>query len=273
MGPVDDLRRVYNATLEHIRADQSKKHSHAWSDQAHFSAVRAAQEMSRLNQHPDLSEELFNETIKLGPEGEERETHPAEPAELRIGIDYFANLFQAVGCYISWLVWVRNSDTKSTASILPDEQTLQNYYHQEIPRDILESEPPFARLPDSASHQLGWSDVRLLYNTATRTIPAVIHVTNKKQLRESWWPNMWFQHEAKALRQARVRGKTNPQPISSDRIGGKVWYPGDHLQTLVSEANLGEGLHGAGAWSDQAKWISWEDSCHAYEPQLFDIPD
>ncbi|KAF2152158.1 hypothetical protein K461DRAFT_322248 [Myriangium duriaei CBS 260.36] len=266
LGPIEDLQRMFAITLQHIRDNFTKA-----SDQFYFAEVFGAQEEARLRNRPELLQAMWNDALsRRSNEGSQLASSPAQSSEFHIGLDHRSTLFQTVGMYQNFLMWAQTRYTTVSPRASEDERRLQAFYHQDLPSDIASSPPPFSTLRNASTSlsQTKWSEVNLLHNTVTRTIPVVIHFTSAKLLRGWWWEKdkgIWFSSQARALHEAyAARSMTAAQPLSSSRIDGKTWYAGGQMQAPSSNAS-----QGAGVWSDQGQWLTWEATCQRFEEEFY----
>ena len=134
--------------------------------------------------------------------------------------------------------------------------------------DITNSLPPFYKLPQNGPPRLTeWQDVSLFTNVYTGNPPAVIHHNahrnGMKSLRETWWPRVWFQQDARAL-----LGATIDAPISSVAVVGYnesqrvQWWPYEEW-----EGGKKKGL--AKVDSEPDGWVQFDDICRDYHEELF----
>ncbi|KAK5942280.1 hypothetical protein PMZ80_004843 [Knufia obscura] len=237
MGPVKDVRDVFIATLEKIRANHTEN-----SDQFYFANVFAEQSYARQPAEvPTLSEE---ETVEIPdiPDGQRTEYH--------IGIDYESALFQTVAFYEDYIAWVMYN--QSSDSMKSDHKHFNPYHHFALPEDLQDSSPldtlpeKGKRLATSHSSMLAealgsWSSLPLGVNTITKQVFPLIHFTGKKGYREMWWHRNWFYP-----------------------------YAGDLLRHKQS---LEEGVGDAWTAGQEVKVIPWSSLCGRYEEYLFGQAD
>ncbi|GAM89167.1 hypothetical protein ANO11243_072030 [Dothideomycetidae sp. 11243] len=275
MGPVDDMARMYQAVLDHIKDDPIKDFNHKTSDQPHFDAVYVKQEQARLSQRPDILEGRYNDTLDMKFGGGERpKALDSGNHELHMGLDYGSSLFLPLLWQEPFLMWAKPSATESFPNASPDERKLLSYFHQPLPQVLQTSPRPFSKLNDTALARRDWSDVSLLHSVATRSIPPVIHFTIDS-LRDPWWEKLWFQDTAQAFRLARMReggaGQEKQRRISQSPIDERHWYNSEHISPSGDKGAAGQNysLPGAGVWTEEGKWVTWENTCGEYEQWLF----
>ncbi len=234
-----------------------------------------SQGYSRLVHRPDLLEQARSTPlgIELATPGvtfprSEPGAQLVEDSELHIGIDYKSLMFQTLAFYKQYLTFMRPVDSwKPARQLSRNSSIVTNQYAIELPDDIQKSRPPFEVL-QQADHGLdalpSWSQVELLYNTVTRTIPVVIHFTGtgEKKLREHWWQRMHFQKQARALREA--TGLSLNEPLSSEPIAGRTFYKAEPARSGDVASR-----RGTGAWTDDGRWLEWSVLCESCEDKLY----
>ncbi|KAI7176054.1 hypothetical protein KC324_g9942, partial [Hortaea werneckii] len=114
-----------------------------------------------------------------------------------------------------------------------------------------------------------WHDVDLLYNPITKQVPVIIHFTGEKQFRDIWWKKIWFQEHAAVLRESALNHQfLRQQEPMMDVIGGYRWFNAEPPE--VEDVKM-RGL--GGAWSDDGGWFSWRSLCHAFEEDIYRVPN
>ena len=164
IGPVGDLIKLFEATVDRIKNAQSG----VFSDQFHISNLFGRQELARymLNEWsparlmadpPSLKKEVWISDDYHGGGHFENITldvpylDPAEDHEFHMTIDYESQLFQINSYHWKYLDWFAyDHSTYDGRLALPDEintTTLRNSFdrqlHFDLPEDILASPPPF----------------------------------------------------------------------------------------------------------------------------------
>lgn len=257
MGPVREVRDVFEAAQRKIEENHVTD-----SDQYYFGIVQGEQSYKRriLKMEADQAKgrDISQMELWLRPKRPEKDI-PKLPAGTRteyyMGLDYESNLWQTIAYYDEYLTWVRhNISEQYTTGLTPWEYQFPNYI---LPDDLVH----FSRSPLSASARpndardanagmseelFSWSTVPLVVNTASMTIPPVVHFTGKKAYREIWWGRSWFYPHQKSMLEALWRRgpvKTGPHRDAS-----------------------------AGAWTLYNKtigWVDWEDGlCRPFERKL-----
>lgn len=262
LGSANDLREVFNATLEAIHTNHTTD-----SDQFYFANIFGEQEYARLSRKPELLEKA--KQVQYFDDEDESMGYRAEPdisnrkTEFHIGIDYYSLMFQTLAFWKQHMSWSRAMDSFNA----PSESSP---WRIPLAEDIQESMEPFEALKygmDTGSHPQ-WSEVDLAYNIITKQQPVLLHVTGnpgEKRYRGLWWSRLWYQAEAEKLRLASQN--MDMRKISDKEIGGYVWYNAEGDAEEV--AAVGKG----GAWTDRRGWLSWKRLCKPHEEEIYDVPD
>ncbi len=266
IGPVSEIRNVYEASSRLVR-----DHHVTDSDQFYFADVWGIQEFARLGLESNVIYPV-NVSIPSIEEGHRTEYH--------ISLDYDASLFQTVGYYDPFIIWLRYDGTLQAGK--PEGSPIPKLDHFELEKDILSLRPPLAaisspspqagkainmQLPHHATNvsPKGWKEMLLATNLITKHVPALIHMMMEKEYRVKWWKNMWFTPYARELK--RASSVEDDSPISEKPINGRMWYRAEGPVIKFPQ----ESSHGRrdGAWSDRGAWIPWSDLCGAHEEFLF----
>ncbi|KAJ1333007.1 hypothetical protein MN608_02997 [Microdochium nivale] len=257
MGPVREVRDVFEAALRKIEENHVTD-----SDQYYFGIVQGEQSYKRRllklqadqAQGKNVSEmELF--LLPKHPDKDIPKQVKGTRAEYYIGLDYESNMWQTIAYYDEYLTWVRHNISQHYISTMGDWNYQQPNYI--LPDDLVTLSPsPLAASERAGIHKSAithlsgelssWSTVPLVVNTASMTIPPVVHFTGKKAYREIWWGRSWFYpHQKVLLESLRQRG-----PVKT----------GPHRDAL------------AGAWTffdGKLGWVDWEDGlCQPFEAKL-----
>ena len=272
MGTLGDVRAIFEATMDFVQKNHTSD-----SDQWYLANLFAEQEYSRTLLQPRPS---FNKP----PKPEIPVIENGQKTEYHIGLDYESALFQTVGYYQKFISWLWFDAAKGEGQQL--SQSFTNSHGFELPEDILASSSPFSL--ESKSHwktvtpgdeesreaatklplRRKWKDLPLATNVVTKQIFAVIHFTFVKELRDEWWRKMWYYQHGKEMLLASAR---KPKAPTIDKpVQGRMWWnvEASHLADSGQVLKSTQGQKG-GAWSDQGKWIPWDDVCLAYEGLIF----
>jgi hypothetical protein len=262
MGPARDMRAMFSATMEVLRRKFDEDYEFRNSDQFYFQEMWTEQEIGRSMlkngtvEAPKIRDDVYGIVPEI-PEGQRTEFH--------VTLDYESDVFQTTAYYTEYLTWMSfNHSSPSTdrgsASVKRIDQTV-------LTEDISRSRPPFetAKMDGTIPAGKGWKDMMLGTNVITQQAFPLLHITNEKRFRESWWPNMWFYPHGKALLGAAKRTaiKLNSDTGVVTRARG-VSYVG--AKGSVNQKSNGQGL---GVWTDRNSYLSWDDVCNEYQEDLF----
>ncbi|KAF2083981.1 hypothetical protein K490DRAFT_69244 [Saccharata proteae CBS 121410] len=261
LGPLKDLRELFNGTQETIERNYDEENLDKDSDQMYMADLWAEQEYSRA---------LLDTTRNINDQGPADKFLPKIPTdrktEYHIVLDYDSELFQASAGYRPFLAWFKYD---RPAARKPEQQGMTLPYQIELPSDILDSRPPFASMDERPKKsesinipvEKGWKDLPLGTNVVSKQIFPIFHLTGDKRFRDLWWDRLWFFPWAESLLKAAVR-----QPrkmITATEDGRQWWNAEDGNVTNVARGDRG------GAWSDRREWLSWDELCSPYEDELF----
>ncbi|CAL3966825.1 unnamed protein product [Diplocarpon coronariae] len=275
MGPVGDVRQVFQETFSFIEANMSTS-----SDQFYFAHKYGEQEYARRLLQPEPFSAAEKESPGL--------VHPVAAArdqttELHMGIDHESLLWQVMGFFRPYLTWTTYSGSPSPLR-LPSSKTQQTYLShpayldRSLPADLAAARPPFsaalelrARGKTGASTtamdlptELSWADVKLGSNALTGHIFPLLHHTGPKWFRDEWWPRMWYYPYAEALLTAAASLEQAPIFPAGEVVGGRTWWPA----TPGVQMSVLRGVKG-GAVSDRGVWLGWEGLCGMHEKQIY----
>jgi hypothetical protein len=286
IGPVDDVKDIFRATLELIHTKHTTD-----SDQFYFANVFAAQEYGRRLLK---SVDPWN-----GTKGEDKdsvdwpEIAEGQRTEYFLGLDYEAVMFQTMAFfreYITWMTFEVKLPTVDTWSITQSKQhILQDdwYRTRVLPADVRQARGPFDDL--RASRRLAkrdevkqkkkiplgvsWQHLRLGANVISGQIFPLLHFTGDKSFREKWWPRLWFVSMGEELLEAAMVQRREEEQrlgsglISKRAIGGKTWWHGEVVGKDVPDT-INWGPKG-GAFSGTGAFLGWGELCSAHEKILF----
>ncbi|KAK3115095.1 hypothetical protein LTR53_005911 [Teratosphaeriaceae sp. CCFEE 6253] len=277
LGPAKDLRALFNATQVGIDRNWEKHKDTGYknSDQFYFAEVFGLQEWARLEKKADLRDHYKGMKYKYdwGNPRREGPELQLEKTEYHVGIDHSSVIFQSLAFWKPYLTWTRPASSWPTGHSGSNVGTDQAAYHVRVPQDILQSAPPYSHVAAAGAAD-SWAGVDLLYNTVTRQIPAVIHMTAEKQFRQIWWPRLWFEADAERLRIAAINDTAAAEQAAGrvaahgEVIGGYTWE--NAAPPEAEDVRLG-GINGA--WSDSAFWLTWRGICQEHEGILYNTTD
>jgi hypothetical protein len=262
MGPAKDMRAMFSATMEVLRRKFDEDYEFRNSDQFYFQEMWTEQEIGRSMlkngtvEAPKIKDDVYGIVPEI-PESQRTEFH--------VTLDYESDVFQTTAYYTEYLTWMSfNHTSPSTGSGIPSVKRIDQIV---LTEDISRSRPPFetAKMDGTIPAGKGWKDMMLGTNVITQQAFPLLHITNEKRYRESWWPNMWFYPHGNALLEAAQRRavKLNSDTGVVAHARG-VSYVG--AKGSVDQKSKGQGL---GVWTDRNSYLSWDDVCREYQEDLF----
>ncbi|KAF2135533.1 uncharacterized protein K452DRAFT_239214, partial [Aplosporella prunicola CBS 121167] len=267
IGPVKDMRRMMNATLDFISKTYKEDHGAKNSDQMYMADLWGIQEYARSLKDLDdsaLSRGPLDRRIPELPAGQETEYH--------ISVDYESKMFQTNAGMKDFTAWMKHDLDDWSA---PGEQQVAfQPYNVRLQADVANSRGPFAagkmgkaednRLPVNMS----WKDVPLGFNSITDQIFPLLHMTGNKAYIDLWWNRLWFHPHSEELLKASKAMPKGPVVKTED---GRSWLMAEEpgAKMALEKASNGEDGKG-GVWSDQGQWLAWNKLCSAVDQdQLF----
>lgn len=282
MGRAADVRAVYGVALQKALARNGNL-----GDQFIFAEILGEQEYQRETDRKSLqstggrwldwlsdrlgtSESPFsgnvtinNSTIQVG-----------QNYEYAVGVDYESKLFQVMTHSDADVVHVTYNDTDRLTQLQDQYDVLQTQPFS-LPVDVQRADPPYSyaapgnetedlkeriMLPFSAKlddidDEPSWYDVPLATNIYALTVPSLLHFNGDKSLLDTWWPLMWYSHDARALLRRYVRSGIGKNAARAAAAGGLNWW----------DTRGGRG----GVWTDQGTWLNWKDVCRRTEDAVF----
>lgn len=295
IGPVRDMRRLFEAAEHHMNED-----AHGGSDQGVLSDIIGIQEYARevmreqyFSEHPfrrltntlsglilgKNSYEKDREQV-LHPDIDQSRSVPNLPVlnttamrllEYGVGLDYqydFAHVTVFAPRDADWITFSQ-----------PETPSLYFNIHSthigKLPRDIAASRPPFeginlnrtANASESGvrpAHS-AWDQVPLNTHLWTGAVPVTVHHNawqdGMKDLREKMWGLLWWNQYGKEMLHAHVHGSKQPIAVQVHRSP----RGGAHTITEWWSPIVNKG----GAAMENGTWIEWEELCGKHEKKLF----
>jgi hypothetical protein len=256
LGPVKDLRRLFEATMDKVDKTWDPEFYGRNSDQMYLADVWADQEFVRMTSTgknatfplPDAVPDDVKPNI-FTPAPEDR-----KKAEQHMGIDYESRLFQTVALFYDVLQWA--TFDKPQTFVTKDEI---HQFSLKLPKDVEQSKAPYRALSswgwgNAWLKRKSWKDVPLGINTVTRNMFPIIHFTGFKNYRDEWWDRMWFFPLAEKL----LKAKPDRSVITT--IEGVEWVP--YLPYGKQSAR-------EDVWADQGELLKWDGLCGEHESALY----
>jgi hypothetical protein len=269
MGPVGDVRDVFNATLDLINTNHTTD-----SDQFYFSNIFADQELSRRLFQPDPFGDVEGLDISWPA------VEPTKKTEYHIGLDYEGLLFQTMAFFRPSITFMTFDGSPKPPSSPPSEPqkllSTEVYYDKVLPKDLAKARRPHPAAPEPGIQFIAddsdksrfpltasWKDVSLGINAISSNIFPLLHFTGPKWFRELWWDRMWYSQNAEELMIASWQNRRSN--IADTLIRGKIWRTADFEQGDVVAVTRDQG----GALGDQGAYLPWQELCGEHEPILF----
>lgn len=270
MGPIGDVRKVVDATMDEIAATYDINFWQSDSDQYYLSNVWGRQEYWRSLQIANGSEVQGGPLDRIIPEkiGELQDT------ELHMAIEYDSSLFQPKAGNEPFMGYLQYNNEDFSSHVHVDifglgEKFVPFPVH--MPNNVgaalmkLYNSIPDAHPGASAEHWLRM--VHLGTNFVTKQIYGLWHCTGPKEFIDGEYPKMWFYPFVKSLLKESVRSSQRGDLISSKLIDGRKWM----AKSFYPKEGELEDEYG-GAWSDEVaggKFLRWKDLCGPHEGILF----
>lgn len=279
IGPVRDMRRMFEATLERIEKLYDPGDEWRDSDQKYMSDVWGVQEYSRSIKELELyfHGDVYPTDVVPEPKSDKRipELEPDQHTEFHIGIDYRSSLFQTnAGSehYVEYLTYNATSNGTSvggrpSAWVTRDVSSgSHNFkpYRIFLPNNLVSS---IMRMFRSIAHAVEdiplITEIALQTNIVTRNVHGLFHYTGDKDHMDDVWAKMWFYPYGRELFEAALKSlNANHTIVIAD---GRRWV---HAHT-IPEFSEEEGSRAAGALDDNMNWLTWEEICQGDESRLF----
>ncbi|OAA39172.1 hypothetical protein NOR_06432 [Metarhizium rileyi] len=270
MGPVGDMRKVIDATLDEIAATHDVNFWQSESDQYYLANVWARQEYARSKQIANGSEIEGGPLNRIVPE----RISELQETELHMAIEYDSALFQTNAGndpFLDHLQYNGKHYTSRVRSGLFGQGKELVPYTVQMPNNVRSG---LARLYDSipeahpgASTGKWLQRAHLATNLVTKQIYGIWHCTGVKETIDEEYRTMWFHPFVKNLLKESVRSSQRGDSISSSLIDGRKWLP--KLSYPKDKQLAGEF---GGAWSDEEadnKFIPWKELCGEHEGLVF----
>ncbi|OQE19813.1 hypothetical protein PENSTE_c014G07717 [Penicillium steckii] len=274
IGQAADLKLIYDEIL-HVVEQRHKKHGDYQALTQMYGRQEVVRELERRRTINGAKEWLYNmigisDASNLTGISVRLET--GHRYEYGIGVDYKSELFFNQHMSRADVEWHRFGNiTKSsmlqaqfgvpreTRMLLPpDIATLPNPFNQTRLAKQQTSGPEWNSTLDKlpSMHDHTWSDLPLMTNPHSASVPVLAHMNGDSKLRNAWWEKMWFFPWGRALLRKYVRSSQGFEAAQSSLLGGQDWW----------DMRGGRG----GLWTDDANWITLSEVCEGQERDLFD---
>ena len=203
--------------------------------------------------------------------------------EFGIGLDYSSRIFFTMNRAHQDAEWIWFNDTRSLETAqarhgIPHPRSLvmsldlqrahspfsleSTSLHQETSSEST-STVQETNLPDPLDHD--WTNVPLVVNVHSRKISPILHFGDAEPSLDVSWRRMWFHPWSKLLMQKSI--ETPPTMLAKER--SLLPKTGGHEPESFWNMATATG----GAWTDDGRWVTWENLCHAYEDDIFDTTE
>ncbi|UNI23632.1 hypothetical protein JDV02_009439 [Purpureocillium takamizusanense] len=270
IGPVDDVRRLIDATMDEIDATHNPEYEFRESDQYYISNVWARQEYWRSKTAAKGGEVPGGPPDRVIPD----KRSDGQDTEFHASIEYESALFQTKAGYEPFIGYLQFNESGLAATMNVDMFGLGDKFAPftiPMPENVHSALTKlYDSIPEAHPGQLSsdWiRTVNLGVNYVTKHIYGLWHCTGPKEFIDREYPTFWWYPFVKSLLKAAVRSSQSNDLITSRPIDGRMWvaktrYPDD------------EALHEeyGGAWSDEVPggmFVPWSQVCGPHEELLF----
>lgn len=268
LGPVDDLRKYIDATMEEIEATYDPEYEFKESDQYYMSNVWGRQEYWRSKQALDGGEVTENQEREI-PE----KRKPDQETEYHVGIEYESALFQTKAGNDPFLGFrpfdQKGMETKVEKDIFHEGENFKSY-NIRMPANVLAALNRLYEAVPEVHNGIPASEwirkVDLGVNYITKHIFPLWHCTGPKDQIGNEYRRMWFYPYAHSLLKASAKAADAGEPISEQTIDGRRWVQSKSIpENTLLQDELG------GAWSDNGDgaFVQWKDLCGEHGEVLF----
>ncbi|KOS19440.1 hypothetical protein ESCO_000216 [Escovopsis weberi] len=280
IGPLGDMKRYIDATMDEISATHDPAFQYSESDQFYLANVWGLQEFSRslmLNgggTGDDAADAAAAAAVSGGPANRvlPSKRHPDQQTELHVSLDYESALFMTRAGNEAVLANLRfNASDLSAALPVKAAPGAAAAPRMRMPANV---EAALTRLYDAVpgAHPAGataaeWiRDVVMGVNFVTRQIYGMWHCTGAKDRIAPDYEAMWFRPFVAPLMRANVRASQAAAGLLSEKLfDGRRW----EARTAFPQGADGDEL--GGAWADVrgGGFLPWRVLCGAHQEMLF----
>lgn len=278
MGPVKDLRNLFEAIQGKIDIHYDEDYKSKNSDQYYTAFVMADQERARagmIMRHPqglDIAE-LPRQWSVTDPKSDKR-------VEYHMSLDLEMDAFQLSEDWSEFVTFMAHNRTHSIQG--GRHQAALGYQPGRLDtwplsNDIHNLRKPFSmgREGDGLPLDRSWKDVLLAGNTVTGVIFPLYHVIIDKTYLQRWWSRLWWHPYGEPLLKAARR-----QRLERTAVGGRYLVAevdgtrheadkarkADRVEEMRSRDAKNEK---GGVWSDAGEYLTWGRMCGEYEEDIF----
>jgi len=195
---------------------------------------------------------------------------PGQRYEFGLGLDYESQLFQTMTHSHGDIDFLYYNDTATLAHV-QEQHHIPSPHPLSLPLDIQNSALPVPAQPapqnegmgsasndyylDRISTNISWPTIPLATNPHVPSIPTILHFNGDKTYLSSWWTQMWYQPDSRALLRHYMQSTRGPLAAHAAAVGSD------------SSWNIRGGK--GGVWTDTAQWLDWGEICRGYEEEVF----
>lgn len=268
IGPVGDLRRYIDATMEEIDETYDPEYQFKESDQYYMANVWGRQEYWRSKEVLDGGA-VTDSPNRIIPD----KRTPDQVTEFHVGIEYESALFQTKAGNDPFLGFKpfgeRGMETTVDKDIFKQGENFKPYKIS-MPANVLAGlNRLYNSIPEvhrgvAASEWI--RSVNLGVNYITKHIFPLWHCTGPKDQIGNEYRRMWFYPFAKSLLRASAKAVEAGEPLQEQTIDGRVW-----LQSRPFPENALQSDELGGAWSDEGDgvFVPWQELCGEHAEILF----
>ncbi|POR32251.1 Uncharacterized protein TPAR_07551 [Tolypocladium paradoxum] len=271
IGPINDMRRLIDATMDEIAATHDAEYEFRESDQYYIANVWGRQEYWRSKQAADDGGD-----VQGGPRNRTNPERPpsGEDTELHIAIEYESALFQTKAGYEPFIGYLQFNESGLTANMSVDMFGLGaafEPYPVVMPENVRAALTKlYDAIPEAHPGSVATDWIRTVglgVNYITKHIYGLWHCTGRKEWIHLEYPTLWWYPFVKSLLRAAVKASQAGELISARPIDGRRWAS----KTFYPDARTLRSEYG-GAWSDEVEWgmfVPWRELCEPHEEILF----
>lgn len=282
IGPVNDVRSVFNATLAEVASTYNSSYEFRESDQFYISNLWGHQEEWRAQQAAGSAKTTKAKGGDGPAERAKAKTRPGEEPEFHMAIEYESAIFQTDAGYRSFLGQLQFNETGLSVTVDRDVIGLGDEFRQHTIRMPTNVATALSRLYDAVpeahpgKQSADWLKTAVLgVNHVSKHIYALWHCAGpNKSLLQTTYEGMWWYPYARWLVKAAVKSSRAKEPIAKGRIDGRLWEAKAPLPAGAAAKEIGDAAKDpyGGFWTDDEKgdrFVAWADVCGPYEKELF----
>ncbi|PLB38440.1 glycosyltransferase domain-containing protein [Aspergillus candidus] len=276
IGMVADLKLIYAEILRFVDRQRWSRGDYLALTQM-FGRQEYVRELERRRTSSPFTEWMYD-MIGISDATNMTKVHhpflePGQRYEFGIGIDYESRIFFNELMSKGDVEWLKYNDVERTSAVqmehgvprehrllLPYDLSPENlgnpFIHPKYGRNEILN-PPLSFNLDALPNpnNRSWSNLPLMTNIHSTSVPAMIHLDGDHSIRDHWWQKMWYHPWARALLRKYVRSPIGFDAAQSALLGGQEWW----------DLRGGKG----GIWTDKGEWIDFGEVCTGFERDIF----